>query len=191
MFWIEKKKKSLAAEQIQTPAPNAAHSWGELRSRGIIEPIDRHQPRAPWPARATHHTGHVLNTACTSQESSTGTSCPFQKHRDPGKSWLGDSGVHLGLKIFADYGARSQEIQFQLNTREGTPLSVAVSLIDSHTGSFGILFQAGISLARCFWKKLGEEQGPTRALQPVTKPTEGDGGSNCTCSKSSHHPTRW
>lgn len=43
MFWIE-KKKSLGAEQIQTPTPNAAHSWGELWSGAIIEPIDRHQP---------------------------------------------------------------------------------------------------------------------------------------------------
>lgn len=62
----------------------------------LIEPIDRHQPRAPQPALATHHTGRVLNAACTSQESSTGTSCPFQKHRDPRKSWLGDSVIHLG-----------------------------------------------------------------------------------------------
>lgn len=62
----------------------------------LIEPIDRHQPQAPQPALATHHTGRVLNAACTSQESSTGTSCPFQKHRDPRKSWLGDSVIHLG-----------------------------------------------------------------------------------------------
>lgn len=97
----------------------------------------------------------------------------------------------LGMKELGELWGKESRNPISANTGKGTPLSVVVSLIDSHTGSFWVLFQAGISLARCFWKKLGEEQGPNEALQPITKPTEGDVGSNCMHSKRSHHPTHW
>lgn len=84
------------------------------------------------------------------------------------------------MKELGELWGKESRNPISANTGKGTPLSVVVSLIDSHTGSFWVLFQAGISLARCFWKKLGEEQGPDEALQPITKPTEGDVGSNCT-----------
>lgn len=77
----------------------------------------------------------------------------------------------LGMKELGELWGKESRNPISANTGKGTPLSVAVSLIDSHTGSFWVLFQAGILLARCFWKKLGEEQGPDGALQPITKPT--------------------